>query len=335
MQPRVFIIGAMKSATTSLAELLARHPQVAVSQPKEPGYFSRDERFARGEKWYLDHFAHARGGQLLCDASTCYSRSQRYPMAASRLFNYAPDAKLIYILRNPVERAYSHYVHEMEVRLTQGLPPVALREFLESDSECVSASRYCREMEHLCRWFDRSQVLCLRFEDLSRTPEVVARQVASFAGLESDFDWGHIGSVNTKGTNVRYHEVERLSHRLRGLTAVRSLKAVLPASARRRVKAALEAALFWGGAGSARAERFLGALEPLSLETESWLHEQLDQDTQRLGRVLQWDVSDWLRNSTPRSASPLTCFAGGVPAKEDEGESLAKAAQERRERLSI
>jgi hypothetical protein len=337
MQPRVFIIGAMKSATTTLAELLARHPQIAVSHPKEPGYFSRDERFARGLQWYLDHFAHARHGQLLCDASTCYSRSQRYPLAASRLREFAPDAKLIYVLRNPVDRAYSHYVHEMEIRLTQGLPPVPLREFLETDAECVSASRYCREIEHLCGCFDRSQLMCLRFEEMSQAPQAVAQRIASFVGLDPDVAWGSIGSANAKGTNVKYHEVEQLSHRLRGLAVVRSAKALLPSAARRRLKSTLESALFSAGIGAARADQFLSTLEKLSPEVECWLHEQLDPDTEQLGKKLQWDVSDWLGGSSRKSGA--TSEASVVDSTgELDGETLPMtdcASSREREQLSI
>lgn len=321
LRPSVFIIGAMKSATTTLAELLSRHPQFAVSYPKEPGYFSRDERFVLGRSWYLKHFAHAHDGQILCDASTCYSRSQRYPLAAPRLSEFMPEAKLIYILRNPVDRAYSHYIHEMEVRFSRGLRPISLRGFLETDIECVSASQYCRELAHLFRWFKRSQLLCVRFEDVSNKPQIVGTSVAKFVGVFAEFDWGIVEPANARGTGIRYHHVDRLSHQLRRFAIIKAAKSLFSASARRQLVSSLERALIRLGAGKHLARQFLASLEPLSQETAGWLHDQLDKDTKRLGDTLDWDVSSWLAGTESDAAaiesiateeSQMTAACGGL-----------------------
>ena len=112
--PDFMLIGAMKSGTTTLHAYLSRHPGLFLCTPKEPGFFSRDERYARGLDWYRELFTDAQPEQLCGEASTCYSRWPHFENAAPRIAADVPGAKLLYITRDPVERAYSHYRHLME-----------------------------------------------------------------------------------------------------------------------------------------------------------------------------------------------------------------------------
>ena len=109
--PDFAIIGAMKSATSTLHVQLSAVSGVAMSSPKEPCFFSDDEIFARGEAWYDACFAHAGPGDLRGESSTHYTKLPTLPHACERLHRRRPDAKLLYVIRHPIDRLISHYVH--------------------------------------------------------------------------------------------------------------------------------------------------------------------------------------------------------------------------------
>lgn len=188
--PDFVVIGAMKSASTSLAELLSGHPDACMADPKEPGFFSRDERFASGEDWYLRFFRQAVPGQRIGEASTCYSRAMEYPHAARRLYEFNPRAKLIYIVRDPVRRTYSHYVHEMQERMAQNrdaaIPTFA--EALDTCPELLDASNYFRQIDHYLSCFPVEQIYCIVLEELISNPEQEYSSLCEFLGLAEPED---------------------------------------------------------------------------------------------------------------------------------------------------
>src|SRR4051812_20031887 len=109
--PSVLIIGAQKSGTTSLSSYLVEHPDMLPSLRKEVHYFSFN--YERGVNWYRAHFPythHLRRGALTLDATPYYLV---HPLVAQRAAQLLPHAKLVVLLRNPVDRALSHYQHEV------------------------------------------------------------------------------------------------------------------------------------------------------------------------------------------------------------------------------
>ena len=102
--PSFVIIGAMKCATTTLAEQLGAQPGVFISDPKEPNFFSDDAVFRRGMNWYASLFDSAESGAMLGEASTHYTKLPTHPKACERMLAALPDAKLIYVMRHPVDR---------------------------------------------------------------------------------------------------------------------------------------------------------------------------------------------------------------------------------------
>ena len=110
--PNFLIIGAMKSGTTALYYYLEQHPQVYMSPVKEPNFFCSEENsdgdFATRLGAYQDLFRDVSGEKAIGEASHCYLYE---PEAAARIQEYITDAKLIAVLRDPVDRAYSHFLH--------------------------------------------------------------------------------------------------------------------------------------------------------------------------------------------------------------------------------
>ena len=102
----------MKCGTSTLQAQLAAQPGIFMTTPKEPNYFSDDPVYARGAAWYRGLFDGAAPGDLTGEASTHYTKLPTYPETLARMTAVVPAARLIYILRDPVERAVSHYLHE-------------------------------------------------------------------------------------------------------------------------------------------------------------------------------------------------------------------------------
>lgn len=177
--PDFIIIGAMKAGTTSLYELIDRHPNVYLCPEKEPMFFSRDHVRVRGLDWYKSLFAAAREGQRCGEASTCYSRHPHFGDVPGRIHAVMPDVKLIYIMRHPVERAYSHYGHEMRFEVT-----ATFEEALQRDRSIIDASLYIRQIEQYLQQFPREQILLLTLDDFEVDPAAVMDSVQAFLGLE-------------------------------------------------------------------------------------------------------------------------------------------------------
>ena len=104
--PDFIVCGAPRAGTTSLWAALSTHPDICLASNKEPHFFSNDTKFKEHEDWYLNLFKNCNPGQLKGEFSTGYSI---FPKSFSRIYEYNPDCKLIFLLRNPIDRMLSHY----------------------------------------------------------------------------------------------------------------------------------------------------------------------------------------------------------------------------------
>jgi hypothetical protein len=126
--PDFLLLGAQKAGTTALYEYLRRHPQITGPSWKEVSFF--DRHWARGESWYRGNFpnlARTRG-KLVGEASPSYVL---HPLAPQRVQELVPDARLIVLVRNPVDRAFSQYNHEVAL----GREPLPFEEALDAEDE--------------------------------------------------------------------------------------------------------------------------------------------------------------------------------------------------------
>lgn len=174
--PRYAIgIGAQKCASSWLHSLLATHPQVGASRPKEVDFFSY--YFDRGFRWYESHFP--AGKPLRFENAPSYFHDPRAP---GRLRGFAPDARIIALLRDPVERAYSNHLHEV---IKGHIPPVSFAEGLANNPAYVEQSRY---NTHLSRWYDafpRAQIKVIVAEEIGEDAQSLAREVFAFLGIQT------------------------------------------------------------------------------------------------------------------------------------------------------
>jgi hypothetical protein len=163
--PDVVIIGAMKSATTTLYQWLDDQPEVFMAHPKEMRFFT--DLWSNGLDWYRDKFAEAQPGQLLGEATQNYTNPRLAPEAAERMARTIPGARLVYIVRHPEERLRSHYRHEVQ-RARERRPLVeALR---EPGNLYAAQSSYYTCLRPYIERFPRERISVVRFEDLTRPP---------------------------------------------------------------------------------------------------------------------------------------------------------------------
>lgn len=184
-RPDFIIIGAMKSATTTLHEQLARQPGVFMSRPKEPNFFSDDEVFARGFDWYASLFSKAPAEALRGESSTHYTKLPTHPKTVDRLAEALPGVKLVYVMRHPIDRLLSHYNHER----TNGRTTLDLREAVEQIPELVDYGRYAMQLEPYLAAFGSQNVLPVFFRRLVRHPQAELERICQFLGYPAWPTW--------------------------------------------------------------------------------------------------------------------------------------------------
>jgi hypothetical protein len=198
--PDFVIIGAMKCGTTTLAAQLAAQEGVFVTTPKEPNFFSDDPVFAKGAAWYEALFDGAAPGDLKGEASTHYTKTPTHPEAAARMHAAVPNARLIYLMRDPAARAISHYIHEW----TQGVIAGDLDEALSRHPELIAYSRYDLQLAPWQALYGADAILTLRLEDMNADPQGTLDRVAAHLGRPGAFRWrDDLGAQNVSAERIR------------------------------------------------------------------------------------------------------------------------------------
>lgn len=191
-KPNLFVVGSMKSGTSYLWRLLDAHPLVFMSEPKEPCYFVDPDDLKRifplmwrqnywkSERNYLQLFDGAGDAPIVGEASVFHAYLPLAPGVAARIRRFNPDARILYLMRDPIERALSHYWHN--VRYFAEHRPV--EQAIRDDIQYAAIGDYAVQLRDYYRHFDRSNVQVLTYEELTEDPAGV---------METVFDWLGIG----------------------------------------------------------------------------------------------------------------------------------------------
>jgi hypothetical protein len=203
--PNFIIIGAAKSATTTLTNILPKHPDCFISKPKEPKFFGR--YYQNGWKWYGSRFVKGADKIARGEGSTMYSSLLNpYKQTPELMHRYLPDAKLVYIVRNPLDRIVSQWRH-----LRGRDDKIADFNYLMSNAKLkklvVGCSLYFQNLQRYRDYYPDEQIYCLTFEDLVRQPKPTIKKLLRFLGVSPKagqlLENGRLPVVNEAGDKGR------------------------------------------------------------------------------------------------------------------------------------
>ena len=197
MKPTFLVIGAAKAGTSTLVHQLRQHPEIFMSPKKELHFFSFDPTYAKGVQWYESWFQDCAGRRHVGEASTSYTVRKVFPHAAERMAAYAPDLRLIYIVRHPLERMESLWLQLRRLGVAPfsrvgmtSVPPQmrvdlsfnkAIR--LQADA-LLESTNYWREINVYRQHFADEQILVLLFEELRGDQQRALRRCFEFLGVD-------------------------------------------------------------------------------------------------------------------------------------------------------
>jgi len=296
--PRIdfFIIGTPKSGTTSLFHALQRHPAVFIPDAKEPEYYLGPPDTRMEAVDYAKLYACASAEAIHGDASVNYSvggTRRSVNDVAAAIARDQPDARIIMMMRHPIERLYSAYCEKLFTRFRKGNTTADVKTFedyIESDARALPSGRYINTLEAYWEHFPRSQTHCLFFEDLKQNAEAVLCDVVQFLGLDpcditaSDKP----AQSNVSATKKQYMIDQAASDRSMLLALAAGLASRLPQSAKRPIRACWKRSPWYRTA--------VRSLEPgpLTKATRARLARYYRDATLELASVFDRDLSHWL-----------------------------------------
>ena len=265
------IIGAMKCATSTLHEQLSKHDHLFMSDPKEPNFFSNDEIYRKGWSWYSGLFSEAGDTDICGESSTHYTKLPTYPKTIERIrAHLGTNIQFIYIVRHPIERLISQYIHEW----TQREISVTIDEAITRHPSLISYSLYSMQLKPFYQVFGASSVQLVFFERLVSEPQRVLETVCDFIGYKRTPNWDEgLEKQNASVQRLKRNAIRDAVIDLPGLKQLR--RRFVPQSIRDRIKD------IW-----TMKER-----PALSSRSIGYLEEVFDEDLCTLGRWLDVDLT--------------------------------------------
>ena len=299
--PNFLIIGAQKSGTSSLYRHLRSHPEIFMSRSKEPKYFALDgdefsfnapytlpdtvDRFADFDR-YQELFHGADGALAIGEASTWYLHS---PIAPVRIHAHVPEMKLVAILRNPVERAFSNFLHNRNYLKIEPLDDfgaaVAAEEKRREEAwghpwYYKEKGRYYKHLRRYYDLFDADQIRVYLLDDLKHDPVELLHDLYRFFGVDDTFMPDFSQRYNVSAQNTRSESVHTFLDKPHPLKSI--LKPFVPTWLRRRLKATVH-------------ER--NRVKPqIEQSVYNQVQAELQEDILRLQGLINRDLSPWLQS---------------------------------------
>jgi hypothetical protein len=273
--PNLVIIGAQKCGTSGLHYYLGLHPEVSMSQPKELNFFIAERNWPRGLEWYSRHFdpaARCRG-----EASPNYSAFPQHMDVPGRMARVVPDAKLVYLVRDPIERIAAHWVHNYAKRREKGDLAATLR---HPGTSYIARSKYFMQLQRFLEHFPEEQILVIENRELRDERAATLRRVFEFTGVDPGFS--HPKFEQLRHSTSRKKRATKLGMRIQRLSRTRAGRRIP-----RRAWLALDIALPL----SKPISKPEGVREALGEEVLEVLHEDADRLRAQTGLDLgHWSV---------------------------------------------
>ena len=241
--PDFIIVGAMKAGTTSMYHILNHHDDVFIPGreiyffdmddiQQHPDFFMDDRGnwtfhdYEHHSKdyldWYSSFFQNAADGQVIGEDSTTYMASSKAPRRIARLL---PNVKLIFMLRDPVTRAYSHYWH----LVNSGR---AIYDFegtlLHTPGTILQRGYYKEQIERFTQYFPEDQLKFVIFEEFTKNIQAIVDDVCKFLGLRTTVETGAVDTHRNIGTAPRSLRLKLRANRINRKAAERIYRGYLP-----------------------------------------------------------------------------------------------------------
>lgn len=212
--PNLFVVGAMKSGSTTLHDYLAEHPQIFMSPEKEPGYFVPELWERKGDKAYHRLFERAQGEKYIGESSTHYTKLPTYSGVAERIHHFNPNSKIVYIVRHPLQRTISHYLHNRrDLSMHAENRPIA--KAIAQDNTYTAYSNYAMQIRPYYELFGKENVQILIFEELVASPEKVLKEL---------FDWLNVEPVVSTTNSKKSNATPTFAKTVRGFGILNMLR---------------------------------------------------------------------------------------------------------------
>lgn len=219
MRPNFFLVGASKSGTSTLYELLNRHPDIYMPEIKELHYFTHEEVLktyykpvlvVTNEEEYKNQFKEASTYSV---AGDCTPNYLFYSGTAKKIKDFHSDAKIIIILRDPTDRAISHYFMDLNL----GFHDIPLKKVISKESQhamyreqYIGNSLYYKNVQEYLNVHSEKNVLVLDFEELKESPDTLIKKIYQFLGVHEHHSIDHSQKHNTYGKPIfNFYKMKR------------------------------------------------------------------------------------------------------------------------------
>ena len=209
--PNLIIIGAQKCGTSGLHYYLSLHPEIAMSRPKELNFFIAERNWSRGIEWYARHFDP--GAPVRGEASPNYTAYPQHMGVPGRMASVVPGAKLIYMVRDPLDRIAAHWVHNYAKRRERGDVATTIT---HPNTSYLSRSQYHMQLRRFLEFYPLEQVLVIDQDNLRDDRAQTLRDVFRFCGVDPAFR--HPKFEQIRHSSSRKRRATRLGMRIQRLS---------------------------------------------------------------------------------------------------------------------
>jgi hypothetical protein len=227
----------MKCGTSSLCHYMSTHPAIFMSPVKEPMHFSREENCSRRRDEYLRLFDGASGQRYLAEGSTEYTKRPLREGVAERIHEFNPEARLVYVMRDPFARLVSHYRHQIRKGREKG----SLLQALANSPGYLTTSHYAFQLQPYLELFGRDAVYTDTFESLTSSPQAFCARLFAWLDIDASFVPPGLGTrLNASPEAIETYNEQSIRTRLARYVGEKTrLGDLLPPVARRWVRALL------------------------------------------------------------------------------------------------
>jgi hypothetical protein len=195
----LIVIGAGKCGTSSLRRYLDLHPEISMSRPKELDFFAADMNWSRGIAWYERHFREA--VSVRGESSVTYSEFPHRRGVPARIAQVVPEAKLIYLVRDPIDRIISSFVFNVSLGYIREPLAQALAQF--ENNPMVAKSRYWFQLEQYLQYFPREQLLVVDQHELRERRGETLERIFRFLAVDETFASPDFSSMHNMTPQTR------------------------------------------------------------------------------------------------------------------------------------